>query len=316
MAKTKGIHHITAITKDAQKNLNFYEGFLGQRFVKRTVNFDDPNVYHLYYGDYVGSPGTALTFFNWSDLPPGSRGFGEACVIYYRIPVGSSSFWRDRAKAMEVSAVESNLFGEAAVKLWDPDNHIIYLVESVLLESPELVDWEESPIPKEHQLMGFYGVQLSVLSLAQIDRVLTEGLGFSVGKENGMTRFEADGVLGKYVDVVEETQLPQARQGVGSIHHVAFRAKDDEEREEYRVQLWELGLSSTGLVDRLFFHATYFMTPASILFEISTDAPGFTVNEPAEELGEKLVLPEQYEHMHADLEKTLAPLTLPRHDPK
>lgn len=316
MVKTKGIHHITAITKDAQKNLNFYEGFLGQRFVKRTVNFDDPNVYHLYYGDYVGSPGTALTFFNWSELPPGSRGFGEACVIYYRIPVGSSSFWRNRAKEMEVSAVESELFGEVAVKLWDPDNHIIYLVESTLSESPELMDWEESPIPKEHQLMGFYGIQLSVLNRAQIDRVLTEGLGFSVGKENGMTRFEADGVLGKYVDVVEETHLPQARQGVGSIHHVAFRAKDDEEREEYRAQLWELGVNSTGLVDRLFFHATYFMTPAGILFEISTDAPGFTVNEPAEELGEKLVLPEQYNHMYADLEKTLAPLTLPRHGSK
>lgn len=313
MPTTQGLHHITAITKDAQANLDFYEGFLGQRFVKRTVNFDDPSVYHLYYGDYVGTPGTALTFFNWSELPPGTRGYGEANAFYYRTPKGSLGFWRERAQKHEVTALPETLFGESTLKMWDPDNHILYLVESDAPLPTELQDWHESLIPEEYRLLGFYGIRLAVLTLDQIKPTLTDVLGYQEKATDGLVRFSVPGDHGIFVDVIEEPHLPQARQGTGSIHHVAFRAKDDPEREEFRAKFMKEHLHPTGMIDRLFFHSTYCMTPAGILFEIATDEPGFTVNEPAEVLGEHLVLPAQYEPLHATLEQTLPPLHLPRH---
>lgn len=312
--QTAGLHHITAITGDVQKNVNFYEGFLGQRFVKKTVNFDDPRSYHLYYGDYVGSPGTALTFFSWAHLPKRRPGWGEASAWYYRIPQGSSRYWLLRASTFSVPVTEVVVHGERALLLSDPDEHQVYLVESEVVLEPPLQFWHDGPVPIEYQLRGFYGIRLSVLSIDSIAPILTDVLGYtSLGSDESTHRFAVLGTHGQFVDV-EEVDGPQARQGHGSIHHVAFRAQDDTQREAFRVPLYELGVPSTETVERIFFHATYFWTPANILFEISTDAPGFTVNEAAEELGENMVLPPWYEPDRAEIEANLPAITLPRHE--
>ncbi|MFN3188520.1 MAG: VOC family protein [Candidatus Paceibacteria bacterium] len=313
--KTAGLHHITAITGDVQKNVNFYEGFLGQRFVKKTVNFDDPSSYHLYYGDYVGSPGTALTFFSWAHLPKRTAGYGEANAWYYRILKGSAEYWIDRAEEFSVPCERVELHQEEALLLTDPDGYRVYLVEVKNDEEPPLQFWLDGPVPLQHQLRGFYGIHLSVLSVDSVAPILTEVFGYEeVGKEGKVTRFVVPSTHGQVVDVEEVYDAPRAIQGHGSIHHVAFRAKDSEEREAFRVPLGNLGVSSTEAVERIFFEATYFWTPAGILFEISTDSPGFTINEPAEALGENMILPPWYEPHRAEIVAHLPPITLPRHE--
>ena len=314
MSQTSGLHHITAIAADPQKNVDFYEGFLGQRFVKKTVNFDDPSAYHLYYGDYVGSPGTAMTFFSWQGMPSGTPGVGEVDAIYYRIPAGSEEYWQKRAVDFGVSCESAKLAGESALSMRDPDGHKLFLVTSRLEEVPVLRQWTDGVVPLENLLMGFYGVRMVVADEAMVSPILIEVFGYEkVYEDDFLRRYQVPGSLGTMIDVSVKPDAPPARQGVGSVHHIAFRAKDDDEREEFRERLINLGLSPTGLVDRTFFNATYCWTPARILFEISTDQPGFTVNEPEATLGESLVLPEQYEHLRVPIEKNLPPIRLPRH---
>ena len=315
MLKTQGLHHITAITADPQANVDFYEGFLGQRFVKKTVNFDDPRAYHLYYGDYVGSPGTAMTYFSWLGMPAGTRGVGEVSATYYRIPKGSLKYWKERAGTFAVTITETTCFGESALLLSDPDGHTIYLIESLLSSVPLLNWWEDGPIDGRSMLQGFYGVRLHVLDQGMLERPLQEVFGYQIIDEEGSVRRYTlpDSTLGQHIDIEAGTHTTPARQGVGGVHHIALRARNDDEREEFRRKLIEIGLEPTGMIDRTFFHSTYFFTPAGILFEIATDEPGFTVNEPAAELGENLVLPEQYEYLRSELEQYLSPITLPRH---
>lgn len=314
MNNTQGLHHITAIVADPQRTVDFYEGVLGQRFIKRTVNFDDPNAYHLYFGDYVGTPGTALTFFSWQGMIPGIPGSGEANAIYYRIPYGSTAFWQKWLTEHDCVWEERTVFSEPAIKLLDPDNHAIYLIEAdESLPNPPLQYWQDSPVPALSQLQGLYGVRLGIQKVEMIEPVL-EVLGYKKVIENGLlVRYSVESTHGQHVDIEMLPDTLPAQQGVGSIHHIAFRAKDDVEREQIRTSLIEIGLEPTGLVDRTFFNATYVWTPAGVLFEISTDAPGFTVNEPAEELGERLVLPPHYEHARAAIEARLPLITLPRH---
>ena len=314
MTTTTGLHHITAIAADPQRNVDFYEGFLGQRFVKRTVNFDDPRAYHLYYGDYLGSPGTAMTFFSWAGMPPRTPGVGEVCATYYRIPKAAHDYWLSRAAAFQVEVAETSLFGEVALHLRDPDGHELYLIASELADSPDLTMWADGLVVPESSLQGFYGVRITVQHQAMLERLLCDVFGYEIrGEQESVRRYSVPSALGQYIDVIEETSAVPARQGVGSVHHIALRAKDDADRELFRERLIELGLQPTGLIDRTFFHSTYCFTPAGVLFEIATDQPGFTVNEPAAELGEKLVLPEQYEHLRPQIEQHLPPITLPRH---
>ncbi len=312
MLKTAGLHHITAITGDVQANVNFYEGVLGQRFVKKTVNFDDPSSYHLYYGDYVGTPGTALTFFSWPQLPARQPGPGEASAWYYRIPEASLDFWERRLAAYAVPFERTLAFGVEVIKLQDPDAHEVWLVPTN--DTPaNLVLWEDAPVPVEHQLRGFYGIRLAVAELTLVYPVLTDVFGYTESaSDEDVTRFVSSGAHAEVIDVVTVSGAP-ARQGLGSIHHVAFRAKDDAEREAFLEALEPLEISSTGLVNRIFFNASYFFTPAGNLFEISTDQPGFTVNEPAETLGESMILPPWYEPYRNEIEAHLPPITLPRH---
>ena len=314
MEHTDGLHHVTAIVADPQRTVDFYEGTLGQRFVKRTVNFDDPSAYHLYFGDYIGTPGTALTFFSWQGMRPGIPGSGETNALYYRIPYESIQYWQTRLTEHDCVWEEQTIFGEQAIRLLDPDNHALYLIEPKEdLPTPPLQYWQNSPVSVTNQLQGFYGVRIAVQRIEMIEPVL-HVLGYvKVAEEGSILRYRVPSTHGQHIDVQLTPDALPAQQGVGSVHHIAFRAKDDADRERIRASFIDIGLEPTGLVDRTFFHATYAWTPAGILFEISTDAPGFTVNEPAEELGERLVLPPQYEYARATIEAHLPLITLPRH---
>ena len=312
MHQTKGIHHITAITSDPQRNLDFYEGFLGQRMVKKTVNFDDPNAYHLYYGDAVGTPGTILTFFYWAGIPTGTRGTSEVESIYYAIAPDSLQYWKDRADEYEIECEKKTLpFGETVLFISDPDGMKIGLVAAEVDSS--VVPWTVGPVPEEHVLRGFYGALLVMPEYTPQGPLLIEGLGFEeVETKDGITRYQGTSWPGKFLATTEGPSLPPARQGAGSIHHIAFQAETDEVRDGLKTQVNNLGVGSTGMIDRQYFHATYFMTPAGILFEIATNDIGFTVDEDTSELGENLKLPEQYEAGREQIESTLTPLTLPR----
>jgi catechol 2,3-dioxygenase-like lactoylglutathione lyase family enzyme len=310
MTSAGGIHHITAITADPQKNLDFYEGFLGQRLVKRTVNFDDPHSYHFYFADATGTPGTLLTFFYFGSIPPRSAGVGEACTISYRISASAKQFWTDRAAQFSVPCSERlNAFGETVLELHDPDGIEMHLVVE---ESKTILPWwKDGPIPKESSLQGFYGITLRVISVEDIERVLT-ALGYWHDKHSGLvTRFSSVG-LAPFIDVSETPDIPLARQGAGSVHHVALRSGTDAEELVLREYIENLGIFPTPVIDRQYFRSVYFMTPARILFELATDAPGFAIDEDPETLGEKLVLPPQYEPFRQEIEQHLVPIRLPR----
>lgn len=311
--QTNGIHHITAITADPQKNLDFYEGFLGQKLVKKTVNFDDPSAYHLYYGDAIGTPGTLMTFFYWKGMPQGKRGTGEVASIYYAINPNSLSYWKDRASKFSVPYTETTLpFGEAVLMISDPDGLEIGLVASDT--KSQIVPWSAGPIPAEHILKGFYGALLALPEQQPIEPILEEGLGYSlIETKEGITRYQATSWPGAYIATTTNIGASEAIQGAGSIHHIAFQADDDSDREALEFQVNELGIASTGLVDRQYFHATYFMTPARILFELSTNDIGLTIDEPAAELGEHLQIPTQHEMHREAIAASLIPLRLPRH---
>lgn len=312
MTSTKGIHHITAITADPQKNLDFYEGFLGQRLVKKTVNFDDPNAYHLYYGDKIGTPGTILTFFYWAGIPEGTRGVGEVSSLSYLIRKESFDFWKERANARDITISENkNSFGEELLVLEDPDGLVINLIAAQ--DEPEIAAWDSIDIPVEYSLLGFYETTLTVRDHAQLMPALTKGMGFhEIAIKDQYYRYESSQQPGKYITIKECLDLPPARQGAGSIHHIAFQADTDVEREQIKQQVNALGIPSTGLVDRQYFHSTYYMTPAAILFEIATNDIGFTFDESIEELGTQLQLPPQYESIRYTLEANLPQLSLPR----
>lgn len=315
MPHTSGLHHVTAISGDPQRNVDFYEGFLGQRFVKRTVNFDDPSAYHLYYGDYIGSPGTAMTFFAWDGMSPTIPGSGAPNAVYYRIAPESVAFWYERAREYGVPVAKTTLFGEVALSMRDPDNLHLYLVADPNASRAVVRWWDDGPIPQDHQLRGLYGIRIGVQRIAMLAPVLVQAFGYEMGEtDDQITRFSLPGPLGTHVDVEEMPDTLPAQQGVGAIHHVAVRARDDAEREVFRARLEALGLQPTGLIDRTFFHSTYVWTPARVLFEVATDTPGFTVNETADELGERLVLPAMHEPRRAQIESRLPLITLPRHD--
>lgn len=312
MNKTNGIHHITAITADSQRNLDFYEGFLGQRLVKKTVNFDDPNAYHFYYGDDVGTPGTIITFFYWDGIPKGTRGTSEVESIYYAIAPESLDYWSARAGEHDIECEKATLpFGETVLFIHDPDGMKIGLVAADVENN--VVPWTKGPVPEEHVLRGFYGALLVMPEYTPQKPLLEDGLGFElVETKETITRYQATAWPGKFLATMERPDLPRATQGAGSVHHIAFQADTDEVRDSLKSQINEIGIDSTGLVDRQYFHSTYFMTPAMILFEIATNDIGFAIDEEVAELGEHLKLPDQYEDQRSEIESTLTPVTLPR----
>jgi glyoxalase family protein len=305
----RGIHHVTAIAGKPTVNLDFYTRTLGLRFVKRTVNFDDPGTYHFYYGDEGGSPGTILTFFPWEHAAAGSGGVGLTQTTAFRVPARSLGFWAKRlaeAGARHEAPVER--FGEAVLDLTDPDGMHLSLVGVAGAEAE--LTWSGGQIPAEHAIRGFHGVTLMLEDPGPTGAILADVLGFSnAGREGALHRFKTDSGVGGVVDIHEARGSPPGRMGRGSVHHVAFRAADDAEQAAMARRLAEThGLRSTWQKDRQYFRSIYFREPGGILFEIATDAPGFAVDEPLATLGTTLKLPRFLEPRRKELEAVLPPL--------
>ena len=309
MSKSAGIHHITAIASEPRRHVDFYRRRLGLRLVKRTVNFDDPGTWHLYYGDELGSPGSALTFFVWQDLPPGRHGAGEAQEIAFAIPETAADFWRERLIEQNIRhQAAPACFGESVIALSDPDGHKLELVASKA--AGKLPGWSNGEIPAEFAIRGFHGITLELADSAATGRVLSEVFGFqAAGSEGGRRRFvAAGGPLGTVVDLRVTPGVARAAQGTGSIHHVAFRAGGDAEELEMRARALALGLRATEQVPRFYFRSVYLREPGGVLFEIATDDPGFTIDEPKATLGTALKLPPWYEARRAEIASALPPL--------
>jgi glyoxalase family protein len=298
--RSAGIHHITAIAGDPQRNLDFYTETLGLRLVKRTVNFDDPGSYHFYFGDNIGSPGTIVTFFPWPGARRGARGSGQVTTVSFAVPPNSIAFWKERLRENRVIAEEvAGRFGNNALRFLDPDGLQLELVA------------QDDRSPSERAIPGFAAPTLEVRRPDQTEKLLTEILGFEfVAEENNRRRFRGSGPnASSEIDLVS-SEAGFGQIAVGTVHHVAFRAADDEEQLRVREQLVARGLNVTPVIDRQYFHSIYFREPNGILFEIATDGPGFLIDESADELGETLKLPPIYEPNRDEIERVLPTIHL------
>jgi glyoxalase family protein len=307
-----GLHHVTAIARDPQANVDFYTGVLGLRLVKKTVNFDDPGTYHLYYGDEVGRPGTLLTFFPWPLARLGKRGAGQATVTAFSVPEGSLGYWTERLASSGVDFDPPHpRFDEEVLTLRDPDG---LLLELVARAGDPRAPWTGGPIPERSAVRGFYNVTLMEWNPAVTGELLTGTLGFRLaGEEGDRLRFVAgvgEGGAGSRLDVLA---APSAARGVisaGTVHHVAFRAADDAEQLGWERTLAERGLHVTPVQERQYFRSIYFREPGGVLFEIATDGPGFAVDEPVASLGSDLQLPPWLEASRERIAKVLPPIAV------
>jgi glyoxalase family protein len=306
MALVRGLHHVTAVTASARGNLAFWRDVLGLRFVKKTVNFDDPGVYHLYYGDELGRPGSAMTFFAWEHMAPGRRGAGEVAETQLAVPAGALDWWPGRLAAAGCAAIRGERFGEPRLVFRDPDGLDLALVEAA---DDERAPWTAGDVPAEAAIRGFHGVTLAVADTAPITALLSGLMDYREGgEEGGLRRLHAAAAsAARVVDLAAASPQP-ARLGAGSVHHVAFSVADRAVQDAVRTKLVDAGFQVTPPIDRDYFHAIYFRTPGGVLFEVATDGPGFTVDEPAGELGTSLKLPRQHEPLRAELERRLPPL--------
>lgn len=306
-----GVHHVTAIAGDPQRNIDFYVRLLGIRLVKRTVNFDDPTTYHLYYGDEAGHPGTILTFFPMPNTPHGRLGAGQLTVTSFTIPENSVQFWVNRLKHSKIKFLGPiNRLNETVLSFSDPDGLQLELVTTA--KSDVDSTWKDGPVPSRHAIRGFFGVTLSEVSLNGTSKLLLR-MGFRE-KTNQAHRHRyqlGDGGAGKIVDVLHVPDSPHGQIAVGTVHHVAWRTPNDEEQLHWRSKLTEAGLGVTPVIDRRYFHSIYFREPGGVLFEIATDPPGFAVDEPPTQLGANLMLPPWLESIRETIEQTLPPIRLP-----
>lgn len=305
-----GIHHVTAITGNASRNLDFYTRVLGLRLIKKTVNFDDPGTYHLYFGDEAGTPGSILTFFPWAHAARGRNGVGLAQTTSFRVPESAIAYWAGRfvEKGVAHEAV-SRRFGQPVLAFSDPDGLSLALVGVAGSEAETA--WQGSEVPLEHAIRGFHGVTLLLDDAKKTEAILADVLGFTkTGQEGLVSRLVADGALhGAVVDLREVGGFLEGRMGRGSVHHIAFRAESDAEQADMRRKLAEVyRLQATEQMDRNYFRSIYFREPGGIIFEIATDQPGFSVDEPLESLGQDLKLPEFLEPRRAQIEARLEPL--------
>jgi len=309
----QGIHHVTAISGHPQQCLDFYAGFLGLRLVKLTVNFDDPGTYHLYFGDEAGSPGTILTFFPWPDTYPGRRGTGQVSAVAFSVLPEALDFWAEHLRRHGVGYMgPEDRFGDPVLRFVDPDGLQLELVGDP--GAGEGRPWWGGSIPEAAAIRGFHSVTLLEDGFERTDELLRFPLGFHPhGTEGNRYRYRAgDSRIGALVDLLVTPNTISGSVGVGTVHHVAWRVPDDEAQRQRRRDLAGRGLNVTPVIDRRYFHSLYFREPGGILFEIATDPPGFTLDEPLEELGGRLQLPTWLESRRPALEQALPPLRLPR----
>jgi glyoxalase family protein len=309
-----GLHHVTAIASDPQRNLEFYVGLLGLRFVKRTVNFDDPGSYHFYFGDARGTPGTILTFFPWPGARRGNRGTGQIEATAFSISPDSVGYWLERLKQQRVVAERAALrFGEEVIRFVDPDGLLLELIASKSLVSVE--QWPDSSVPPEHALRGFHSVSVALEGYEKTARLLTDTFRYDLTEESGNRfRFASrdNTVPGRIIDLLCLPDTGSGHVAAGSVHHIAFRARDEQEQLQWREQLVDLGYNITPVIDRIYFHSVYFREPGGVLFEIATEPPGFTLDEKLEELGTHLRLPPWLDSARSQIEKILPPIHVPR----
>ena len=308
-----GLHHVTAIASDPQRTLDFYVGLLGLRFVKRTVNFDDPTSYHFYFGDARGTPGTILTFFAWPGARRGIRGTGQIEAPAFAIPPNSVGYWLDRFKEHHVLAEKTPArFGEDVLRFADPDGLVIELIASI--SSAGFEPWADSTVPVEHSLRGFHGVSIALEGYEQTAKLLTETFGYRLVEQlNNRFRLVApsEAAAGRIVDLLCRPDGSPGRVAAGSVHHIAFRARDYAEQLVWRERLVDLGHNVTPVIDRTYFHSIYFREPGGVLFEIATDPPGFTLDESLDELGNHLRLPPWLEPTRSQVEEVLPAIKVP-----
>lgn len=303
-----GLHHVTAIAGDAQANLDFYTDDLGLRLLKRTVNFDDPTTYHLYYGDAVGTPGTALTSFPFAGATAGRVGPGQVSRTAFAVPPDSIDYWWDRFTARDVDvSPPTKRFGDPVLPFRDPDGLPLELVE--VGGNGTVEPWDDGPVPGRRALRGFHGVTLRSTAPDATGSVL-ETLGFeAVTTADGQTRYVAAGDRAAVVDLYDDGGAGTARQGAGTVHHVAFRTANKETQADWRAHLVDHGYRVTPVRDRLYFQSIYFREPGGILFEIATEGPGFTADEAASDLGSSLKLPPWLDDDRESIVASLPPLS-------
>jgi glyoxalase family protein len=307
--KILGLHHVTAIAGNARRNLDFYSRLLGLRFIKKTVNFDDPHTYHFYYGDYHGSPGTILTFFPWEGTVNGRRGTGQATEVGFSVPAGSLDFWLNRLHSHDVIYNKpATKFEEEYLTVLDPDG--LKLELTVASQPDSRIGHETKEVSAQQAIKGFHNVTLTLHSIKATADILTGIFGYKLISEHvNRYRFATDAIdSAAIIDLVEAPGESRSQVAGGSVHHIAFRVKDDATQMKYREMIASKGFQITPQIDRNYFHSLYFREPGGVLFEIATDNPGFTADETLEELGKNLKLPAQYETSRKEIEKALPKL--------
>jgi len=309
MKTPTGIHHLTAIASDPQANVDFYAGLLGLRLVKKTVNFDDPSAYHLYYGDESGTPGSIVTFFYWPRGlgTQGRVGSGQTTRLSFSAAHESLPFWQDRLSRQGVAASRDLRFDEDVLRFTDPDG---IPVEIVAVANDARTGWVSEGISRDFSLRGMHTAELTVATAGSTEKLIAHEMGYRVVRQLGnRTRFEAGrGGSGTYIDLIVDPDAPRGLGGVGTIHHIAWRIDDDASQVEIQAHLHDAGYLVSGVRDRSYFHSIYYREPNGILFEIATDSPGFATDESVDTLGTSLRLPAQFERARGKIELLLPPL--------
>ena len=310
-----GLHHVTAITADAQKNIDFYCGVLGLRLVKLTVNFDDPGSYHLYYGDELGRPGTIMTFFAWPGAYRGRIGPPQVTVTAFAVPFGAIDYWSKRLKERGVKAQETGQrFDESVLSFADPDGMQLEIISAVEIVGPKGQPWAAGPVPVEQAIRGFHSITVSEEGYENTAKLLTDVMGFKpLGSERNRFRYRAgsgDGFAAT-VDLLCTPDAHHGGMGAGVVHHVAFRTQDDAQQAAWHQEIARKGFNISPVMDRTYFHSIYYREPGGVLFEIATENPGFTFDETAEKLGTRLMLPPWLESDRLAIERAVPPVRLP-----
>ena len=305
-----GIHHVTAIASGAQQNIDFYTGILGLRLVKKTVNFDGPDVYHFYYGDEAGNPGTILTFFPYAGLVQGRHGKGMLNTTTFSVPLNSLNFWLDRLKRFDVAykKPQERFGGEIAVYFEDADG---LGLELVFNDTDTRASYTKGPVPAEHAIKGFYNVEIWQEGYERTAALLTEQMDHQLIAEKGNRfRFAATNSPGNYIDILCAPDSMKGLSGSGTVHHIAFATMDKAAQEAIRLKIVKRMLNPSPVLDRNYFTSIYFREPGGVLFEVATSGPGFGIDEALQNLGTALKLPQQYEGDRTHIENTLPPITL------
>ena len=306
-----GLHHVTVISGDAQENLDFYTGAMGMRLVKKSINQDAPDTYHLFYADAAGSPGTDLTFFPWADLPRARPGVGQIVEVPLAVPAASLDYWRERfdERGVRVGGMETR-FGERTLPFEDP--HGLRLALVGIEEDRDFAPWERGPVPAEHQVRGLHTVRMWQRALEPTEALLTRVMGFEkVGEEDGWHRYGIGGASGTFAEIRVTPDEGRGSGGTGGVHHAAWTVRDDAEERAMQALLGRVGLQPTQTIDRFWFQSVYFREPGGVLFELATEGPGFDRDEDPDRLGETLILPPWFESRRAEIEAGLPPLDVP-----